>query len=55
MSALSRNGSLPSFLQQVAHDRGLGEETKGQVIEFASNHAFLLAAEEYLRRTQRAH
>ena len=55
MSALSRNGSLPSFLQQVAHDRDLGEETKGQVIELASDHAFLLAAEEYLRRTQRAH
>lgn len=55
MPALSRNGCLPSFLEQVAHDRDLDEKTKGQVIELASDRAFLLAAEEYLRRTQRAH
>ena len=55
MSALSRNGRLPSFLEQLAHDRDLDEKTKGQVIELASDRAFLLAAEEYLRRTQRAH
>jgi hypothetical protein len=55
MSALSSAGSLPGFLDQLAHDRGLDDETKGQLVEIASDRAFLLAVEEYLRRTQRIH
>jgi hypothetical protein len=55
MSALSRDGSLPTFLEQLAHDRGLDDELKGQLLELASDRAFLLAVEEYLRRTQLAH
>ena len=55
MSALSRDGSLPSFLDQLAIERGLDEETKNQLAEIAADEGFLLAVEEYLRRTHRAH
>jgi hypothetical protein len=55
MSALSRDGSLPTFLNELALERGLDDETKSQVFELASDRAFLLAVEEYLRRTDRVH
>lgn len=55
MSALSRDGSLPAFLEQLARERGLDEEMKEQLLDLASDRAFLLAVEEYLRRTQRVH
>jgi hypothetical protein len=55
MSALSRDGSLPTFLEHLARDRGLDERTKGQLLELASDRSFLLAVEEYLRRTRLAH
>ena len=55
MSALSRGGSLPIFLNELAQERGLDDETKLQLFEIASDRAFLLAVEEYLRRTHRFH
>jgi hypothetical protein len=55
MSALSSDGSLPTFLNALAHERGLDDETKSQLLEIASDRTFLLAVEEYLRRTQRVH
>ncbi|HEY8028815.1 MAG TPA: hypothetical protein VIE38_04815 [Gaiellaceae bacterium] len=55
MSALSSGGSLPTFLNELAHERGLDDETKSQLFEIASDRSFLLAVEEYMRRTQRSH
>src|SRR5256885_6664064 len=55
MSALSKGGSIPSFPEELAHDRGRDDETKGQVLEIASYRTFLLWVEEYMRRTQRIH
>jgi hypothetical protein len=55
MSAMSRTGGLPDFLSQLARERGLDDETKGQLAELAADRTFLLAVEEYLRRTQRFH
>ena len=55
MSAMSRGGSLHGFLDEVARERGLDDETKGQLAELAQDTSFLLAVEEYLRRTQRRH
>jgi hypothetical protein len=55
MAAMSHDGRLPNFLDQLAHDRELDDVTKGQLTELASNRSFLLAVEEYLRRTQRFH
>jgi hypothetical protein len=55
MSAMSKGGSMPSFLNELARERGLDEETKGQLAEIAADRTFLLAVEEYLRRTHRCH
>jgi len=55
MSAVSKGGSLPGFLDQLARESGLDDETKGQLAEIARDASFLLAVEEYLRRTHRFH
>ncbi len=55
LSALARGGSLPTFLDELAREQGIDDETKGQVVEIACDRTFLLAVEEYLRRTQRIH
>jgi hypothetical protein len=55
MAAMSQDGRLPGFLAQLAHDDDLDDATKGQLTELASDRAFLLAVEEYLRKTQRVH
>ena len=55
MAAMSHDGRLPGFLAELAHDEQLDEATKGQLTELASDRSFLLAVEEYLRKTQRVH
>jgi hypothetical protein len=55
MAALSQNGRLPQFLTELNYDPGLDEEIKGTITELASNRLFLLAVEDYLRRTQLYH
>ena len=55
MAALSQNGGLPTFLTELARDKELDDTTKGHLTELANDRAFLLAVEEYLRRTQRVH
>jgi hypothetical protein len=55
MAAMSHDGRLPGFLAEIAHDDELDDHTKGQLAELASDRAFLLAVEEYLRHTQRIH
>jgi len=55
MAAMSQAGRLPRFLAEVARDDDLDEATKGQLTELAQDRTFLLAVEEYLRRTQRFH
>jgi hypothetical protein len=55
MAAMSQSGSLPTFIAEVAHDQELDDATKGHLTELAQDEAFLLAVEEYLRRTQRFH
>jgi hypothetical protein len=55
MSAVSQSGGLPDFLCQLARERDLDDETKGQLAELAADGTFLLAVEEYLRRTHRFH
>ena len=55
MAAMSQSGSLPTFIREVAHDRELDDTTKGHLTELAQDESFLLAVEEYLRRTQRIH
>jgi hypothetical protein len=55
MAAMSRAGTMHSFLDQVAFDDELDADTKDTLQELASNHGFLLAVEDYLRTTQRLH
>ena len=55
MAAMSHTGRLPNFLAEVAHDRELDDTTKGYLTELANDRSFLLAVEDYLRRTQHVH
>ena len=55
MAAMSHDGRLPNFLAEIADDRELDDTTKGHLTELARDRSFLLAVEEYLRRTQRYH
>jgi hypothetical protein len=55
MAAMSHEGRLPNFIAELASDEDLDAQTKGHLTELASDRAFLLAVEEYLRRTQRIH
>ena len=51
MAAMSHDGRLPGFIDQIARDEDLDEETKGQLTELARDPAFLNAVEDYLHRT----
>jgi hypothetical protein len=55
MAAMSQTGGIGTFLDEVAHDQELDDTTKGHLTELAQDESFLLAVEEYLRRTQRIH
>jgi hypothetical protein len=55
MAALSRDGQMGSFLTELAQDEDLDDETKGTLRELAADNTFLLAVEDYLRRTQHLH
>jgi hypothetical protein len=55
MAALSHAGRLPGFIDQIAHDADLDDETKGQLAELAQDAGFLLAVEDFLVRTTRFH
>jgi hypothetical protein len=55
MAAMSQAGRLSSFLTELAHDQELDDETKVTLSELARDHSFLLAVEDYLRRTQIFH
>ena len=55
MAALQRSGGLDTFLRQVARDDELDDETKGTVSELPSCRSFLLALEDYVRRTRILH
>lgn len=52
MAAMQQSGQMGSFLTELADDEDLDEETKGTLTELARDSAFLLAFEDYLRRTQ---
>ena len=55
MAAMSHDGRLPNFIAELAGDDELDDATKGHLTELANDRSFLLAVEEYLRRTQRIH
>ena len=55
MAAMSHDGRLPNFIAELSCDDELDEATKGHLTELANDRGFLLAVEDYLRRTQRFH
>ena len=55
MAAMSQEGRLGTFLVELAGTTELDEFTKGTLSEIAKDEAFLLAVDDYLRRTQVLH
>jgi hypothetical protein len=55
MAAMSQAGTLRPFLADLHHDDELDEGTKGTIAEIAEDETFLLAVEDYVRRTQLIH
>jgi hypothetical protein len=55
MALLSMNGGLGRFLSEVAEDDELDERMKDALTELASDKTFLLAVDDYVRRTERLH
>jgi hypothetical protein len=55
MAAMSQAGTLGPFIATLRHDNELDEMTKGTIAEIARDANFLLAVEDYVRRTNRLH
>ena len=55
MAAMSQAGRMGSFLTELERDEDLDDATKGTLSELAQDESFLLAVDEYLRRTQIFH
>ena len=55
MAEMSRDGQMKSFLNEVARDEDLDDETKGTLKELAEDATFLRAVEDYLSRTEVLH
>lgn len=55
MAAMSRAGTLAPFIANLRDDEELDEGTKGTIAEIAGDANFLLAVEDYVRRTQLFH
>jgi hypothetical protein len=55
MAAMTQAGTLAPFLAQVHGDSDLDEQTKGTIAEIAEDANFLLAVEDYVRRTRVLH
>ena len=51
MSAMSQEGTLENFLFELNVDAELDDETKATLSELGRDQAFLLAVEDYCRRT----
>ena len=55
MAAMSQAGTMGSFLTELEDDDEVDDHTKGMLTELAHDRGFLLAVEEYLRRTHVVH
>ena len=55
MAAMSKDGRLGGFIDVLADDEDLDDDTKGTLTELAAHEGFLLAFEDYLRRTRLVH
>ncbi len=55
MAAMSQAGTLGPFIASLRLDNELDANTKGTIAEIAGDANFLLAVEDYVRRTHRVH
>jgi hypothetical protein len=55
MAAMSKAGTLDPFIRNLHADDELDDETKGTIAEIAGDENFLLALEDYVRRTTFVH
>jgi hypothetical protein len=55
LAAMSKAGTLDSFVDDLRGDPALSPEARADVVELAGDEAFLLAVEDYVRRTRVAH
>ena len=55
MAAMSQAGTMGSFLNELEDDDEVDDHTKGMLTELAHDRGFLLAVEDYLRRTHLVH
>jgi hypothetical protein len=55
MAAMSQAGTLEPFIADLRADSSLDETTKGTLTEIAGDSNFLLAVEDYVRRTHLVH
>ena len=55
MAAMSKAGTLEPFITRLSHDGDVDEATKGTIAEIAGDEHFLLAVEDYVRRTTLVH
>ena len=55
MAWLSREDRLQPFLSELQHDDDLDDATKGMLTELAEDPTFLLAVEDYVKKTQIIH
>jgi hypothetical protein len=55
MAAMTQAGTLEPFLARLDGDEDLDEQTKGTIVEIAEDATFLLAVEDYVRRTRVLH
>ena len=55
LAQMAQSGAVTPFLTEVALAAGLDDELRASVTELALDSSFLLAVEDYVRRTQRLH
>ena len=55
MAAMSQAGTMGSFLTELEDDDEVDDHTKVMLTELAHDRGFLLAVEDYLRRTHVVH
>ena len=55
MAAMSQAGTLAPFIADLNGDDELDDTTKGTIAEIAEDETFLLAVEDYVRRTHVVH
>ena len=55
MAAMSQAGTLAPFIANLHFEDELDDSTKGTIAEIAGDENFLLAVEDYVRRTRLVH